>query len=505
MAPIDDIRAGESGARPNTTQTTPQPPVYWRDLPNKPQLLLLALCRLSEPLSNTCLLPYIYPLTRAALSPTTTTTTNDSTIALYSGLLVAIFPLAQAIVALPWSHLSAHHRRPSILTGLLLSTLANTGFAFSKSICWLFIFRALAGVANGNVGLMRAMTAELVPDRRLQTRAFLVLPLVFNGGMVAGLALGGVLAEVKLVKGYPFALPALMNAMVLGAVLVLAVLGLRETALGKEGRDDVGLRAGRWLRGVFGQRGAVGYRVLRGEDLEDGIPLDDESKPATQPSPTLTARPSPPPLPFHAIWTPQTLTALTSFALLPLHNASFMHLFPLLLSQPPSPSPFTGGLGLPSHKIGLSLSLLGFLAILLQLYIYPRLHTHFNSSTLAVLRLALLLFPMAYTLAPFLSQTTPGSVGSWALLLVVAATQIAARTLAIPSTVVLLTEAAPAKSALGTVHGAGHMVACLARAVGPAVGGWMFAHGVRVGWWLFLVPVAAVAGWWGWFMQQEVL
>ncbi len=38
-----------------------------------------------------------------------------------------------------------------------------------------------------------------------------------------------------------------------------------------------------------------------------------------------------------------------------------------------------------------------------------------------------------------------------------------ARTMAIPSTVILLTEAAPAKNVLGTVHGAGNMLAALAR------------------------------------------
>ena len=86
--------------------------------------------------------------------------------------------------------------------------------------------------------------------------------------------------------------------------------------------------------------------------------------------------------------------------------------------------------------------------------------------------------------------------------------QIAARTMAIPSTVILLTEAAPDRSVLGTVHGAGNMLASLARAVGPAVGGAVFAWGVESGmigavWWVYLVSVALVALVWGFALQRE--
>lgn len=66
---------------------------------------------------------------------------------------------------------------------------------------------------------------------------------------------------------------------------------------------------------------------------------------------------------------------------------------------------------------------------------------------------------------------------------------------------ILLTEAAPAKNVLGTVHGAGNMLASLARALGPAIGGLVFSWGVEHGvigaaWWFYLVPAAGVAlGW----------
>src|SRR5690606_17334184 len=110
-------------------------------------------------------------------------------------------------------------------------------------------------------------------------------------------------------------------------------------------------------------------------------------------------------------------------------------------------------------------------------------------------------------LAPYLSLAPTDGALRWVGLGVVICGQIMARTMAIPSTVILLTEAAPAKNVLGTVHGAGNMVASLARAVGPAVGGLVFAWGVKNGvvgavWWLYLVCVAVVALVWTFAMQR---
>lgn len=124
--------------------------------------------------------------------------------------------------------------------------------------------------------------------------------------------------------------------------------------------------------------------------------------------------------------------------------------------------------------------------------------------TLGVFKISLILFPLVYLFAPYLSllpDAGPLSLLRWLGLGIIICGQIMARTMAIPSTVILLTEAAPAKNVLGTVHGAGNMLACLARAVGPAVGGAVYSVGVKEGiigavWWFYLVVVAAVAAGW---------
>ncbi|KAI1802098.1 MFS general substrate transporter [Daldinia bambusicola] len=552
----------EEPAAPKSTR------VRWRDLPNKDQLFILSLCRLSEPLSNVCLLPYIFYLVRSVLSTPndhdpssqpadaeSTDTASAARISQLSGLLVATFPLAQFLTSLPWGLLSDRRgRRPSILLGLAASALANAGFGLARSPGGLVFWRALAGLANGNVGIMRAATAEAVRDPGYQTKAFLLLPLVFNAGTVASLALGGVLAEpaanlpawfgpqgvlntaggpegVGWAVEYPYALPALLNAAVLGGALGLAVAGLRETLPGKEEYSDVGLRVGaafvRWVRRLRGRKGEEReyVRVERGEEEEEeeeeeedtflGQTQQELEKPIpTATSTTATSQIGRKNIPFRSIWTRRVVCALVSFGLLPLHNSAFMHIFPVYLSSPPADNSeatflaFAGGLGLRSSTIGIWLSVFGVGGILLQLFIYPRLQARIG--TRGVFRIALLLFPVTYAAAPYLSLLAGnGEDGArWVFLGFVVCAQIMARTMAIPSTVILLTESAPAKTVLGTIHGAGNMLASLARAIGPAIGGYVFALGVEEGviglvWWLYLVVIALSALAWSYVIEKD--
>jgi len=189
-----------------------------------------------------------------------------------------------------------------------------------------------------------------------------------------------------------------------------------------------------------------------------------------------------------------------------------MHIFPVYLSNPPDGNTeatlfrFNGGLGLRSPSIGLWLGCFGICGILLQLFIYPRIQARIG--TLGVFRIALFMFPFTYSVAPYLSLVPRHGITYWLSISLVAWSQIMARTLAIPSTVILLTDSAPSKSALSTVHGAGNMLSSLARAIGPAVGGWVFAYGMDKGvigavWWFYLTVVAIGAFSWSYTMRRR--
>jgi MFS family permease len=352
--------------------------VGWLDLPNKDQLFVLALCRLSEPLSNVCLLPYIFYLVRSVLVAQHTNKRDNggdgdiaAEVSAYSGLLVASFPLAQFVVSLPWGWLSdSHGRKFSIAIGIAISVVANAAFGFGRSFGALLFWRTLAGLANGNVGIMRTMTAEMVKERKFQTKAFLLLPLIFNSGMVISLAFGGLLAEpvvnipwlfgptgllnwdansngVQWAVEYPYALPAMMNAGMLGVAFLLAVLWLRETLPGKESERDIGLVIGqtvvRWVKQIIHGRQGLSYMPLSDTDdflfdplqgchrAEDCVVELDDVREAKPPTVATTIGRQEVPLPpsrvkpaLRSILTQRTVAALISFGLLPLHNSAFM-------------------------------------------------------------------------------------------------------------------------------------------------------------------------------------
>jgi predicted MFS family arabinose efflux permease len=504
-------------------------------LPHKPQLFILAICRLSEPLSNTCLLPYLYYLIRSLQA---TPDTSPASISRQAGLLVSLFALSQFATSVPWASIANHWgRKPSIVIGLTLSIIANVGFGFSTTIPAVMCWRVVAGIGNGNIGVMRTMTAEIVKERKYQSRAFLLLPLVFNSGVVIGLALGGCLADpivnlpwlfgptgkfnfsndpqgVAWMRAFPFALPTLFNATVLLCSLCFAVFGLKETMPGKTERKDYGLVVGsvvkKILKRVFFKRDS-GYTAVDEEDRGETDLMEREPHKIIEPTDLEISKPKLS-ITSRAIYTREVLVTIVSFGLLPLHNSAFMQIFPVFLSTPyaehPNPSAviFNGGLGLPSPTIGLFLSAFGIFGILIQLLIYPSLQAWLG--TLRSYRLALSIFPFAYILAPYLALIPSSNFALQSLgIAFILFLQVTARTFAIPSSVILLTNSAPTPLALGAVHGVGNMLSSLCRAIGPALGGVILAWGITQGavgtvWWGYLTLVGLVGIAWSWTLKE---
>ncbi|EWC47842.1 hypothetical protein DRE_02724 [Drechslerella stenobrocha 248] len=521
-----DIELASRASASASTSTAREPPVSWARLPHKSQLLILAACRLSEPLSNTCLLPYLYYLIRSLDSDDGNGhKATTSSISRRAGLLVAVFALAQFATSMLWARLADRFgRKPIIVYPLLASIIANLGFGFGTTIPRVMFWRLVAGIANGNIGVMRTMTAEIVTDRKYQSRAFLLLPLVFNGGNIAGLALGGLLATptkslpwlfggIEWMDKYPFALPTIANAVALTVSLALAVGGLRETLPSRTGpgHRDIGIELRRkFFRLLFRLR-AHSYQALSTNEFATS-PTTDRSTIHELPQRQTPATPF---LPTGSLRTKLIAMTLCGFTFLPLHNAAFMQLFPIFLSTPINTNNttshthvgglfFTGGLGYDSSTIGLYLSAFGCSGIFLQMFIYPTLQSKFG--TLAIFRFAFIIFPLSYVLTPYVLLLN-GSIKRGIATAVVLFLQVMARTLAIPSSVILLTNAAPSPKMLGTLHGIGNMFSSLARAVGPAFGGWVSAKGMEMGmvgcvWWTYLTGIAIIGVLMSWRMEE---
>lgn len=175
------------------TEGAPEKDVSWRDIPRKDQLLVLTLSRLSEPLTQTSLGSYLYYQLQS-FDPSL----PASTIASQAGMIQASFPAAQFLTAILWGRFAdSEHggRKRVIYIGLLGTMLSIIGFGFSHSFAMAVAFRSMGGILNGNIGVMRTMISEIVKEKKYQSRAFNVLPMTFNIGVIIGPVLGKFLHE----------------------------------------------------------------------------------------------------------------------------------------------------------------------------------------------------------------------------------------------------------------------------------------------------------------------
>jgi MFS family permease len=92
------------------------------------------------------------------------------------------------------------------------------------------------------------MISEIIKEKRFQSRAFMVLPMTFNVGVIIGPILGGILSDpvnsypwlfgpgsffggqdgVWWMKNWPYALPNLVSAIFLTISFTAVFLGLDE-------------------------------------------------------------------------------------------------------------------------------------------------------------------------------------------------------------------------------------------------------------------------------------
>ncbi|KZM27426.1 uncharacterized protein EKO05_0010720 [Ascochyta rabiei] len=524
-------------------------PISWRSLPRKDQLFVITLARLSEPLTQTSLGSYLFYQLQSFDQ-----TLPEATIAYQAGIIQAAFPFAQFLTAMFWGRVAdSEHggRKRVIYIGLLGTMCSILGFGFSHSFPMAVAFRCMGGVLNGNIGVMRTMISEIIKEKKYQSRAFLILPMTFNIGVIIGPILGGLLADpvdsypslfgpgslmggengVYWMTQWPYALPNIMSACFLLFSALAVVFFLEETNELCRDKPDLGLRLGRMIRRyVFRQSVATesGYSAIPEDDFGASNSLE------LQPTPT-SAHPGTPTsgdkanrvlrqkLPFRRIWTRNLILTLLAHGLMAMHVGGFNSLWFIYLStprfDPAEPHPpgfkphgfvhFTGGLALPPARIGVALAILGVTGITLQLFLYPKLSHRLG--TAKSFRVFLALFPVTYALAPFLSRVPSwskppaGASGPfvWIAMIGVLFIQVLARTFALPCTTILVNNVSPHPSVLGTVHGIGQSVSSLTRTIGPILFSWVFGKGlnmgvVGLGWWLMaaVATVGCVAAQW---------
>ncbi|CAJ2503223.1 Uu.00g106170.m01.CDS01 [Anthostomella pinea] len=494
--------------------------VAWRDLPKKRQLVVITLARLSEPLVQTSLQAYMFYQLRW-FDPSL----PDAVISSQAGILHASFTAAQFFTAMIWGRVADSKwagRKSVILIGLMGTLVSCLGFGFSKTFHQALFFRCLGGATNGNIGVLRTMISEIVREKKYQSRAFLILPMTFNIGVIIGPVLGGLLSDpagsypdtfgkVDFFLKYPYAPPNLLSAVFLFISMVMCWMNLEETLDACRDQRDLGIILGRKVGALFRRnKSSIAYTPLHSRDTS--VSTDTEMSPVTPRYSDDSPRTPPPKkanngrrytrtLPFRQIFTRNVTFTLIAHFFLAFHVGTFNSLWFVFLStpvynpakaDPPGFSPelpfrFTGGLGLPPRSVGLAMAVLGVMGITMQLFLYPRLSSRLG--TVRSWRVSLFLFPLAYTLMPFLSivpstTTPPGQktgLAVWAVIAGVLFIQVTGRTFALPAQTILVNNCTPHPSVLGTVHGLGMSASSFARTIGPILCGYLYGVGLSRG------------------------
>lgn len=111
-------------------------------------------------------------------------------------LLISAFSVAQLLSAPAWGRWSDQFgRRPAILGGLVISTVAYVVFAFADSIWLLLLSRLVQGLGGGTIGAVQAYIADASsPEER--TKAIGWFTTVTSLGWISGSALGSVLVSL---------------------------------------------------------------------------------------------------------------------------------------------------------------------------------------------------------------------------------------------------------------------------------------------------------------------
>ncbi|KAF1834001.1 MFS general substrate transporter [Decorospora gaudefroyi] len=207
------------------------------------QLIVIGICRFSEPLAFNSILAYS-PVMVQDLG----ISRHDASF--YAGLLVSAYAIAEAMTAPLWGAISDHYgRKPVALIGLLGVALSSLVFGVAPTYWVALLARFVGGALNGNVAIMQTMVAEMVKNPAHEPRAYATQPFVWTLGGIIGSAMGGYLAQpVKfyphafdkdgLFGRYPYLLPNLVAAVGIIMAIIQGMFFLEETLVREEKHEE---------------------------------------------------------------------------------------------------------------------------------------------------------------------------------------------------------------------------------------------------------------------------
>ncbi|KAI8877030.1 MFS general substrate transporter [Backusella circina FSU 941] len=219
------IEADENAPR-RRNKTTPLP---------KLQMTVICFAIVCEPIVSTIIFPFIYPMVKSF-----NVSDDEKEIGRYTGWIASSFYIAQFCTIMIWGRVSdLIGRRPVLLIGLLGNSITSCLFGLSKSYWWALGIRALCGIMNSNVGVIRTMLGE-ISDMTNKGEAFSTYSICWSTGLVLGPALGGyfvfpakqlpwLFGQNQFLIDHPYFLPCFISSLASFTGFILGYFYLKET------------------------------------------------------------------------------------------------------------------------------------------------------------------------------------------------------------------------------------------------------------------------------------
>ncbi|KZT20445.1 MFS general substrate transporter, partial [Neolentinus lepideus HHB14362 ss-1] len=418
----------------------------------KLQIGILLVMQLAEPITSQCILPFINEL----IGSLDIVHGDKGKIGYYAGTVQSLFFATEAITVLQWSRLSDRiGRKPVLLTGLFGLCVSMICFGLSKTFSAIVVSRCLAGMLNGNIGVMKSMMGDLTDSSNV-AKAFAWMPVVWSVGVTIGPFFGGSLSrphdrfpnvfKSRVWQEYPYLLPCLVSASFTAFCFLLALFFLKERSASTDTNP-----------------------FTHSPASESGTATPTSTKP--EPSHDASA-----PLPMRALLTYPVLISIANYSALSLLDIALWALLPLFYATPLA----LGGLALPPATIGLAMGVFGLSNGLIQGLFFSRLVERWGPKRIFVSGMAS--FVVVFGMFPVVSAAARANggvtAGVWALMvgqLVVCVLM----DMCFGCVFIYINSSAPSKRSLGATNGMAQTTVSVIRAVGPAMATSLFAVSVE--------------------------